>query len=204
MLSRRFHYALVAVASATVVSFAAAEIIGSGHDFSQYGWSRNQICLPCHTPHNANVEAGALWNRENPADTTFTLYEGTVGTAENVLDRKSRLCLSCHDGTIALDSYGGATGTHYISGDALIGTDLSDDHPIGADAVYPLTGSWGLHPAAEGRRGMNINGLYLVELDNEHVVSCNTCHNPHNSRNQPFMLRMDNTGSALCLNCHIK
>jgi len=37
-----------------------------------------------------------------------------------------------NDGTVALDAFGGATGTTYVSptSAAFIGTDLTDDHPI--------------------------------------------------------------------------
>jgi len=45
-------------------------------------------------------------------------------------DGVSKLCLSCHDGTVALDSYGGVNGSTIITGSALLGTDLSTSHPI--------------------------------------------------------------------------
>ncbi len=71
--------------------------------------SRNdygEVCVYCHTPHGANSTIGApLWNRTNPG-TSYTLYNkpltsGQTPTAPGV---NSLVCLSCHDGTVAIDS----------------------------------------------------------------------------------------------------
>lgn len=57
------------------------------------------------------------------------------GTA--AFDKLSRLCMGCHDGTVALDSYGDLTGSIFITGHKLIGTDLTNDHRVGRDAPLP-------------------------------------------------------------------
>ncbi len=65
-----------------------------------------EVCVYCHTPHGANTTIGApLWNRTNRS-TTYTLYNkpltsGQTPTAPGV---NSLVCLSCHDGTVAIDS----------------------------------------------------------------------------------------------------
>ncbi|MCU7944903.1 MAG: hypothetical protein KZQ87_19725, partial [Candidatus Thiodiazotropha sp. (ex Cardiolucina cf. quadrata)] len=51
------------------------------------------------------------------------------------MSASSVLCLSCHDGTIALGNMinPGVTndlGSTFVTGRALVGTDLSDDHPV--------------------------------------------------------------------------
>ncbi len=97
---------LALVAAAGV---AQAQITNSDHDFSSYAWSGGEICRPCHTPHFANPEAGALWNHAL-TNATYTLFDGSAGTIAD-FDRVSRLCMSCHDGTVALDSFGGQRGT---------------------------------------------------------------------------------------------
>jgi len=127
--------AAVAMAGAS----AQGQISLSRHNFSSYGWSRGEICLPCHTPHKANVDVGFLWNHAL-TEATYQMHEGT-GTAIQNIDSRSRMCMSCHDGTVALDSFGGTTGTNFIGPAGNIGTDLEDDHPIGSDAVYPLSGT---------------------------------------------------------------
>lgn len=199
MFNRRFRFALVAFAGLTIVGLAAADIIGSDHDFSGEGWSRGEICLPCHTPHNAIQDVPApLWNREIGEGQLFTVYSGS-GTAEEMLDMRSRLCLSCHDGVTALDSFGGTTGTVMMEGEHVRGTDLTDDHPIGADAVYPNVPYFVSKEIWQSSHGMS-----LQPLNGEEVVSCTTCHEPHNRKRNDAMLWVDNTGSALCLTCHIK
>jgi predicted CXXCH cytochrome family protein len=206
---------LVGVTAATVGLFAVtitgqnAPIAGSAHDFSAYGWSNNQICLPCHTPHGADttVDRAPLWNHEL-TQATYIMYDGSTAPWDEALDPGSILCMSCHDGTVALDSFGGKSGSVYIGGNGLLGTDLRDDHPVGATAVYPDQGpNTRMHPASNWehpnspgrmfRQEMEINGE-LVK-----VIGCNTCHNVHNTVH-PYMLRQTNDGSNLCLLCHIK
>ncbi|HUO09478.1 MAG TPA: cytochrome c3 family protein [Phycisphaerae bacterium] len=122
----------------------------------------NQVCLPCHAPHNQPTPQDTLWNHVMPAN-GYQLYQTSPGFVESAavvgLDDESLKCLSCHDGTVAVDSYGGynfATntfgptngtiklGAHSdILGNAstsafVVGggtQDLSHDHPVGV--VYP-------------------------------------------------------------------
>jgi hypothetical protein len=138
------------------------------------------------------------------------MHEGT-GTAALNIDSRSRMCMGCHDGTVALDSFGGMSGTNFIGPAGNIGTDLTNDHPIGSDAVYPLSGtSTGYQPtnATGDRVGTSPNQLRLRSWDDagtvRYVVGCSTCHTVHNTGNYGHMLRFSNASSALCLTCHIK
>jgi predicted CXXCH cytochrome family protein len=187
-------------------------IAGSDHNFSGNGWAQGEICLPCHTTHNTDtsITNAPLWNHElvDPA-TTYTLYGGASGVVrDDALDGFSILCMGCHDGTVALDSFGGKTGTNFMTGGHLIGTDLSNDHPVGATGEYPtaasvtwfqplstwVTSRWGLVTMPDpANPGSTID-----------VVSCVTCHEPHNAGGFDEMLRVSNASSALCLTCHIK
>ncbi len=201
---------LIVLASlAGLASVANAQITNSAHDFSSYAWSGGEICKPCHTSHNTNAAAGALWNHALTT-ATFTMFEGETGLAEDVLDEDSILCLSCHDGTVALDSFGGMTGNNFIPGGALIGTDLQDDHPIGADAVYPTAVSTRFNPQNTSHRVVSAWGSLSLRsfVDENSVeqwsVSCRTCHNVHNAGNFGHMLSFSNQASHLCLTCHIK
>lgn len=187
---------------------ALGQIANSRHNFSSYGWSGGEICKPCHTPHNSNTEVGFLWNHAL-SNATYTMHEGT-GTAEANIDSRSRMCMGCHDGTVALDSFGGMTGDNFIGPGGLIGTDLTDDHPIGSDAVYPTATSTSYNPQdASHRVGTGTRVLRLRSWTDstgteQWVVGCSTCHTVHNNGNYPHMLRFSNESSQLCLTCHIK
>lgn len=212
---------LATMAICLLSSSAWAGIAGSAHDFSSYAWSQNQICLPCHTTHNTtvrdannNVLEGPLWNHQL-STATYTLYLD-VSTGQGVtgaVDQNSVLCLSCHDGTVALDSFGGLNGTNFIGGAAKLGTDLSNDHPIGEAAVWPTGATYMVDPAI--RDAAHVMPLRTL-ADGRQAVGCTSCHEPHNRKGTPHMLWINNavpsvpyggttaSGSPLCLSCHKK
>ena len=176
-----------------------ATVGGTDHDFSGEVWSGGEICLPCHTPHHAQSDIGPLWNHTVGEVADYTMYEeGTV------LANESLMCLGCHDGQCAVDSFGAnPTSTEFIDGSELIGTDLTDDHPVGV--AYPAAAStrfaaigtiWGSHAGIPvGFSGMPLYGA-------ENTIECTTCHTPHSNTNEGF-LRVSNAASALCIACHI-
>jgi hypothetical protein len=224
-----------------MASVSNAGITGSAHDFgagANAAWSKGQICAPCHAPHNATVKDadgnqlnGPLWNHQLSAVTQYTLfneYSDMSGFKTGKVDQNSKLCLSCHDGTVALDSFGGQTGSQVITNPrAVFSSDLSNDHPIGEAAVWPQT--W--DPTANGGKGAWTGGTYMVTpdlrntagimplrvmADGRNVVGCTSCHEPHNRKSQDHLLWVNNSGpattvdgravsgSVLCMNCHKK
>lgn len=120
------------------------------------------ICQPCHTPHHAILDAtGArdsnisskLWNHAM-STTDYKLYDGSTAAfttqvdGSQGMDKVSRLCLGCHDGTVALDAFGmdgrtTNTANKFAANDINnLGTDFRDDHPIGLKAqVADSTGA---------------------------------------------------------------
>lgn len=156
------------------------------------------VCVFCHTPHNAQPTR-ALWNRELPG-VTYRLYQSsTLEATLNQPTGSSRLCLSCHDGTIALGSLrvepnGGQASLGPLRGKASLGTDLSDDHPI--SFVYDS--------GLALRRGELADPVLLpkrVRLDATKQLQCTTCHDPHEDRYPKFLV-MENRVSQLCVSCH--
>ena len=121
------------------------------------GGGTDQICVFCHTPHGANTNVTApMWNKALPA-TTYQLY-GTGGTSASLdgevlaVGSVSAACLSCHDGTQALDNMvnapgsggynaagaaqnytwtGTADGKMPSGGVTNLTGDLRNDHPVG-------------------------------------------------------------------------
>ena len=134
----------LSIATLIVLSqFGYAQITGSSHDFSGQSWNPGganaEICVVCHTPHNANTSVvnAPLWNHALSATATYTMYSSATMNAVTTgqPDGSSKLCLSCHDGTVALENFGGVTsGTHLMTGNAAVGSgaNLSNDHPISA------------------------------------------------------------------------
>ncbi|MFT5123256.1 MAG: putative CXXCH cytochrome family protein [Verrucomicrobiales bacterium] len=183
------------------------EITGSLHDFSSSSWSGNQICLPCHTPHGADtsVPDAPLWNHAT-STANFTLYTSTsLDATVSQPTGRSLLCLSCHDGTVARDSFGGNTGTRFISPGSTshIGTDLRDDHPVSFTFNTALaTADGGLHDPAT--QSTALGGTIASDFLFNGRVECSSCHDVHNQQNNAGLLWVDNTGSALCLTCHDK
>ncbi len=197
-----------------------ASIRGSKHDFSSSSWSGGKICEPCHTPHHGENVSGTrswphpqsgvpLWNHETSI-ATYTLYnsdfmERTVGPVRPI----SRICLSCHDGTVALDSFGGKTGSTMIPGNANLGTDLSDDHPISVKWGAWFHGKLMVEgkPVAVPCDGCHMGNSSLTLKDTvpfpDGYVECVSCHDVHATRPYPKMLTKTMQGSALCLHCHL-
>lgn len=156
------------------------------------------LCVFCHTPHNGNP-ARSTWNRDLPG-ITYQLYSSSTLKADlQQPTGSSRLCLSCHDGFVALGKLrapppGEALTLGPMTGSSVLGTDLSDDHPI--SFVYDTA-------LAVKHRGIVDPSLLpkTLPLDRKKELQCTTCHNAHESKRAKF-LRMDNAGSALCLSCH--
>ncbi len=197
----------------------AGTIVGSAHDFQGKGWSGGEICVACHTPHNSDttVAEAPLWNHELTV-ATFTPYTSTTGTLDATVgqpDGTSKLCLSCHDGTVALDSFGGATGATTIGGGKNLGTDLTNDHPISMtfDAALATTDGTLFDPTVKtvtiGEGTQSKTGTLAAVMLSANKVQCTSCHDVHNTNTvagnpgKP-LLKVSKTGSALCLACHNK
>lgn len=194
--------ALVLTALAPLTSYGA--ITGTAHDFKAASWTGGQICIACHTPHNA--KAGALhiiplWNHAATTN-TFALYTSPTNTLNASVTAQpagaSKACLSCHDGTVAVSSIGTTTGIIFAS--KLLGTTLADDHPVSFtyDATLALADTELVSPQTTS---LVVAGIPLFGGTGQ--MECATCHDVHSNTHGKF-LRVSNAGSALCLKCHIK
>lgn len=188
-------------------SLSFAQIAGSAHDFTAKAWNASgEMCNVCHTPHNAlDVSDAPLWDHE-VTTSTFTLYtspsmDATVGQPAG----SSKLCLSCHDGTVALDNYAGETaGVNFISGVRDVGTDFSNDHPISFtyDATLATDDGDLFDPSV---KLSSLGGTVDDDMLLAGQVQCSSCHDVHRGGSSTGkLLVMSNAGSALCLTCHDK
>ncbi|MCF8222569.1 MAG: hypothetical protein K9J25_05430 [Bacteroidales bacterium] len=193
-----------------------SQIAGTAHDFSSETWApaENKMCGVCHTTHNAMNEPSApLWNHESTAVAGYTLYSSPTfdnhgGTTITDPSASSKLCLSCHDGTVALENFGGVTtGTTYIGSGSLIGgaggDDLSKDHPISfeyTDALAATDG--GLFTPSSAASGLG--GSIQEDMLFNNKMECASCHDVHNKYSISHLLKISNVNSELCLTCHNK
>jgi predicted CXXCH cytochrome family protein len=196
---------VAAVVLALAPALGRADLNGSGHDFSGEGWSGGEPCAVCHLPHDEDTGLAGLplWNHQ-VTTASFSVYaSATLNASVRQPDGISKLCLSCHDGTVALDSFGGASGSHFLSGKARIGSDLDDDHPISFsyDAELAAADSELYDPAG---RGSGLGGTVDADLLFGGKLECASCHDVHNQAGNRALLRVSNVGSALCLTCHRK
>lgn len=205
MKSIKLFFTLMFVAA--FATFSMGQITGTSHDFSAEGWNgTGEICIVCHTPHNGNttISDAPLWNH-GITTATFTVYSSSTLDAAPLgqPDGQSKLCLSCHDGTVGLEDFGGAgTNTNLLTGSALVGTDLSNDHPISFIYNTALaTADGGLEDPSTVNSGLgstiDADMLFGGNLE------CASCHDVHDDTYGNFLI-MANTASALCLTCHDK
>ena len=194
-----------------------SNILNSKHDFSVTSTATikaagpvtagEQVCVFCHTPHNSNPGT-ELWN-QNMGTAQFSTYTSTTlqsAVGQVTPQDASKLCLACHDGTIALGdtvrngqiafvqgyqyelppsspsdlpAYGGAYG-------------FSDDHPF---AFIPNWSNPEIQAPPPGDP---------VKLE-QSKVQCTTCHQPHSEFGDPtqgkFLVKL-NKASGTCVTCH--
>jgi hypothetical protein len=131
----------------TARTFGAGGIEGSPHDMSNkttYPWNtRNGVCSPCHAAHHTDPsQLIPLWTHST-TPTVFTPYSSpTLNAVVGAPKGVSLACLSCHDGTVALNSFYTA-GTNSITGGAAMFIPAGDIIPDGAGndmhAAHPIS-----------------------------------------------------------------
>ena len=182
-------------------------VLDSPHDLSASSRAEvraaveDQVCIFCHTPHNASP-VGALWNR-SLSPQAYTVYTSRALDAHpGQPTGTSKLCLSCHDGTIALGSVLSSPTPLQMAGGITtlqgrlsnLGTDLRDDHPISFQYDSSL--------AVRDQKLRDPAGLpHEIRLDNNRELQCTSCHDAHNNAFGNFLV-MRNTSSELCTSCH--
>lgn len=196
---------------------------------------RKEICRTCHVPHDHGDvrygNQGILWNHEITTKGSWEMYasnpaqiEFIDGSIEAAPAGVSKLCLGCHDGVTAINSYDGKLpaaegygfGTTYLMGDYSGGftigntaASLRNNHPI--SITYDNVSDPQLRDPATTT--MN-NGDTVSSLLDSGRVECSTCHDVHNRESVPstHLLRESTKGadvtgagaSDLCFVCHDK
>ena len=192
---------------AVAPALAQKTIVGSPHDLSVAGPGRvhalyeEEVCIFCHAPHN-NTGQQPLWNRCDPP-TNYRIYSSSTTDAR--IDQPSgpsKMCLSCHDGSLALGLVASRPPGDPIEmsfrtlppGKSNLTHDLSDDHPIGFRYDRALVAR---------DRQLRVPDVVtpLLPLGKHSEMHCTTCHDPHNNELGNF-LRMPELRSTMCVACH--
>jgi len=198
---------LVLLTLPTTLPAQTQSVVNSKHNLSVSGpgalrsTNEQQVCIFCHTPHNA-TPVQPLWNRNMPVTAYVPYSSNSLQAKPGQPTGASKLCLSCHDGTIALGSVVSANQpimmaggiTTLPPGTSNLGTDLSDDHPI----------SFRYDPALVAKNAKLKDPGTLppsVRLDRDKELQCTSCHEAHDNRYGNFLV-MDNSSSQLCNTCH--
>ena len=207
---------LVVLITLVAVGTSFAAISGTAHDLRSFGvisTDSYRVCVPCHTPHvgDTTISEAPLWNH-NTSGASYTTYTtSTIDTTDmtTTFGGISALCMSCHDGTVAVDSYGYAGSGYSGSGGvttigavtANLSQDLTDDHPVSFIYNAFLVAADGeLNSVATVTASLTLYGDTATDVA---TLECATCHDVHDNTYPPF-LAMTNNGSAMCLVCHNK
>lgn len=225
----------------------AGSVIGSKHDLSSLDERAGtgvmgdmmfdnfqRACVYCHAPHtpaHTPTRGNApLWNKLYPL-TTYKVYDSpTLDSTSSQPASTSLACLSCHDGTLAVDRLINKppqtktdTDTHHMKIAKGGGNNQCSQCHRGGENSIP-----GIHDLGIAAFGSNLSDDHPVsisyprERDDSQFhpvpdddvfdngvrlfsgrVECASCHNVHNPDRTPF-LRAGVEGSALCLTCHAK
>jgi len=215
-------------------SVASAQgVVGSPHDLQPQTTNTSETCVFCHTPHGSSTSAAVpLWNKTLPNPATYQRYSSlntsTLTGTEAPVGSVSLACLSCHDGSQAVDTvlnapgrgmgvttpsqidsgvFGPMTGTPV----PMLGTDLRDDHPVsiqyGGGGLLSTDADGTANRAALGNQ--DFNAPEKATINNNPAWWVDSELTPNNTREKTDMIlytRTDNIAAGEpmveCGSCH--
>lgn len=183
-------------------------------------WNRD-VAVGTFTPYASyTLDASTTGAPTSVSKACLSCHDGTVGVNQMINRPGSG------SGTNPVDAdtekVGGLNATNNV---AMLGKDLRDDHPV--SMIYANAKSYGTGAAmgtdsyaagfnaatTVGTRPVIVNGSVTLPLYGADTatgkVECGSCHDPHEERSfvsgsSVYFLRTSNSGSALCLTCHLK
>jgi len=189
------------------------------------GGTYQNPCQVCHIPHKAQdptVSMAPLWNHAPSANASSYVKYGDGPNASptfkalglSVTLGSSVACLSCHDGSVAVNEMAGYTGKVSTNGnagaasaipswavEAIGGTDLTKMHPIGVSYTAAAAVDVDLVQTPTALMNRMLKGT-------QKTVECASCHDIHRTMgvattySHNLIVSLD--GGALCTTCHSK
>lgn len=214
MFSKTLH--LIAVVLLTVSAAGAGtktSILDTPHNLSVSGrgeiksLSETRVCVFCHSSHNASKE-GPLWNHETTPSQFRTYNRSTMLGNPEAPNGATKLCLSCHDGTIAVGAVRsmartiamanvGPSGEIPSGRSSNLGTDLTGTHPVSVKFQQRSA------VMKSGLRWPPFDPQKEVGVDSDGYVQCTSCHDPHGSRTDKYPFWRKESFSQVCQVCHV-
>lgn len=209
---KKYSILFIAVCLLSITSFAGS-VRETKHNLSASGpgdikaASETRVCIFCHTSHNSSKE-GPLWSHETTTGKFKTYERSTMDSKAEQPNGATKLCLSCHDGTIAVGAIRGlaqpirmqnvgASGEIPSTKKSNVGTDLSGTHPV--SVKY----SQNVALADSHLRWPPLDPEKKVGIDADGYVQCTACHDPHDdSRSDKYPFWNKSTFDEVCLTCH--
>lgn len=201
---------------------AVAQVSGTPHNLGSAGTTsfqasnQDEVCVFCHTPHQATAANGQdpLWNHTLSAVANYGVYASDtldatptdIGGASAGSANVSNLCMSCHDGTIGVGSlYNNPApvpdnAATLLTGAALVGSDLTNDHPVNFTYDGTLATNDGGLVTPDSSSSVDAAGNVPLFAG---TVQCASCHDAHDNTQGAFLV-VSNAQSGLCTQCHQK
>ncbi len=181
--------------------------VNNPHKFNAANWEFTEWCNPCHVyGSESNVPSGSfLLSYEN---------DSLSSTDSTYLSGISKLCFTCHDGTVAQFSHSADLSQLRLS---VGGSSIKNAHPV--SIVYPVNGQRNVKLHNPQTTLSGLGGTIAEDMLKNGRIECTSCHDAHFSMqttpcsscptnlnqqtgNKPNSLLMSNEKGALCLTCH--
>jgi predicted CXXCH cytochrome family protein len=214
----------VMVVLAAMLSWAKAPksaIVNSAHDLrSRFNAAPFTVCSFCHIAHKfGDAPAGPgplLWNHTMSSVASYGVYQSQSfnGLNTDIADlggqnTVSNLCLSCHDGTVAVNSfYEAVTGANFqpipqnttFMPQSHRVRDLTKQHPVNFSYTALLATKAGMLVPSSAN---SVDAAGEIPLF-QGKMQCATCHDPHNGTSSIFVQAFPTqTSGSFCTYCHL-
>lgn len=214
-INLKFRYGFVVLSLLVLATPAQpGRIVDTKHNLSTSGRgeirssTETRVCIFCHSSHNSSPD-GPLWGHQTTTTGSFKTYRrATLKSQPQQPNGSTKLCLSCHDGTIAVGAIKGlsraipmqnvgASGAIPQLNKSNIGRDLSGTHPVS----IPYKQATAL--SVSHLRWPPVDAEKKVGPDADGFVQCTACHDPHdNSRSDKYPFWNKSSFDEVCKTCH--
>ena len=171
--------AIPTMASA-LISNTKHNLTSTGPGITKFSDPSADMCKFCHLVHDANTSQGTLWARPAPTGPAYSTpnrtSDGTLLPASNAtIGAGSQKCLSCHDGSIAMNVVVNSLGQTQVVANTLVAG--GNTTPVGAGVALRgftyMASLNGQHPVGIPFAGQTGSAAVAAEYGTASVAGCN-------------------------------